>query len=97
MAGCVCVGGGSCYLTINGHPPCLAFICGRRSAGRQHTHTHTHKHTHITADVALVTVPLGVLKKECIHFNPPLPKSKLNAIHRLGFGALNKVRGVYGK
>lgn len=43
------------------------------------------------ADAALVTVPLGVLKKECIHFSPPLPRYKRDAIKRLGFGALNKV------
>ncbi|EEH51963.1 histone deacetylase, partial [Micromonas pusilla CCMP1545] len=43
------------------------------------------------ADVALVTVPLGVLKKEIIAFDPPLPERKLRAIANLGFGVLNKV------
>ncbi|KAF5835288.1 flavin-containing amine oxidoreductase-domain containing protein [Dunaliella salina] len=43
------------------------------------------------ADFALVTVPLGVLKKRCIKFVPELPRAKLQAIDRLGFGALNKL------
>lgn len=43
------------------------------------------------ADMALCTVPLGVLKKESIKFVPDLPQSKKDAIHRLGFGLLNKV------
>ncbi|WP_420590117.1 flavin monoamine oxidase family protein [Bacterioplanoides sp.] len=43
------------------------------------------------ADKVLVTVPLGVLKKRVIQFNPVLPESKLSAIDRLGMGTLNKV------
>lgn len=39
----------------------------------------------------IVTVPLGVLKQENIHFDPPLPQAKHNAITRLGFGNLEKV------
>ncbi|KAG6472634.1 lysine-specific histone demethylase 1 homolog 1-like isoform X1 [Zingiber officinale] len=42
-------------------------------------------------DMALCTVPLGVLKKECIEFVPELPQEKQDAIKRLGFGLLNKV------
>ncbi|CAL9087636.1 unnamed protein product [Musa acuminata var. zebrina] len=42
-------------------------------------------------DMALCTVPLGVLKKSCIEFVPELPKEKREAIKRLGFGLLNKV------
>ncbi len=44
------------------------------------------------ADAVLVTAPLGVLKRELIHFSPPLPERKLECIQRLGFGVLNKVR-----
>jgi lysine-specific histone demethylase 1 len=44
------------------------------------------------ADAALVTVPLGVLKKGGLVFQPPLPARKQGAIKRLGFGLLNKVR-----
>ena len=43
-------------------------------------------------DAVLVTVPLGVLKKGDLRFNPPLPERKLGAIQRMGFGTLNKVR-----
>lgn len=43
------------------------------------------------ADKVLVTVPLGVLKKRVIQFNPVLPENKLSAIDRLGMGTLNKV------
>ena len=45
------------------------------------------------ADAVLVTVPLGCLKESAAHmFEPALPDWKLNAIERLGFGNLNKVR-----
>lgn len=43
------------------------------------------------ADMVLCTVPLGVLKKRTITFEPDLPQRKLAAIERLGFGLLNKV------
>jgi lysine-specific histone demethylase 1 len=47
------------------------------------------------ADMALCTVPLGVLKSGSIEFDPELPQSKLGAIQRLGFGLLNKVAMVF--
>ncbi|GAB4849553.1 Lysine-specific histone demethylase 1 2 [Ancistrocladus abbreviatus] len=47
------------------------------------------------ADMVLCTVPLGVLKKKTIRFDPELPKRKLDAIDRLGFGLLNKVAMVF--
>jgi len=43
------------------------------------------------ADAVVVTVPLGVLKREKIQFEPPLSMRKKTAIKRLGFGNLNKV------
>ncbi len=43
------------------------------------------------ADAVLITVPLGVLKKKTISFEPPLPQSKLNAIDNLKMGALNRI------
>lgn len=44
------------------------------------------------ADAAVVTVPLGVLKRpDGLQFQPPLPPRKQVAIQRLGFGCLNKV------
>ncbi|XP_058073214.1 lysine-specific histone demethylase 1 homolog 2 [Magnolia sinica] len=47
------------------------------------------------ADMALCTVPLGVLKNRSIKFEPELPARKLNAIDRLGFGLLNKVAMIF--
>lgn len=47
------------------------------------------------ADMVLCTVPLGVLKKQTIKFEPELPERKLAAIERLGFGLLNKVAMVF--
>ncbi|MDX2078517.1 MAG: FAD-dependent oxidoreductase [bacterium] len=44
-----------------------------------------------TADKVIVTVPLGVLKRNKIAFSPPLPENKQTAINRLAMGALNKV------
>eukprot|EP00899_Mesostigma_viride_P009177 jgi/Mesvir1/18260/Mv09530-RA.2 len=43
------------------------------------------------ADAVLCTLPLGVLKKKVVAFEPELPPEKLAAIERLGFGLLNKV------
>ena len=43
------------------------------------------------ADAVVISVPLGVLKKETIAFQPPLPQRKQTAIRQLGFGVLNKV------
>jgi lysine-specific histone demethylase 1 len=45
----------------------------------------------LTADIVLVTVPLGILKKDRLKFDPPLPEWKQSAIHRMGYGVLNKV------
>ncbi|CAO3566203.1 unnamed protein product [Mortierella alpina] len=44
-----------------------------------------------TADVVLVTLPLGVLKSNSVAFSPPLPERKQTAIHRLGFGTMVKI------
>lgn len=51
---------------------------------------YTEKQT-FRGDMALCTVPLGVLKKGDIDFVPELPAQKREAIQRLGFGLLNKV------
>lgn len=42
-------------------------------------------------DAVVVTVPLGVLKRNIISFVPPLPERKVEAIKRVNFGVLNKV------
>ncbi|KAJ8754633.1 hypothetical protein K2173_010724 [Erythroxylum novogranatense] len=47
------------------------------------------------ADMVLCTVPLGVLKRRTIKFEPELPQRKLAAVERLGFGLLNKVAMVF--
>lgn len=44
-----------------------------------------------SADKVILTVPLGVLKRDTIAFSPPLPQNKQTAINRLAMGALNKV------
>lgn len=43
-----------------------------------------------TGDRVIVTVPLGVLKKNKIKFNPELPVEKQHAIERLQMGTVNK-------
>ncbi|GAB4836410.1 hypothetical protein Ancab_001322 [Ancistrocladus abbreviatus] len=46
-------------------------------------------------DMALCTVPLGVLKSGSIKFIPELPQRKLDGLKRLGFGLLNKVAMLF--
>ncbi|MEM1140793.1 MAG: FAD-dependent oxidoreductase, partial [Pseudomonadota bacterium] len=46
-------------------------------------------------DAALVTVPLGVLKRGAIQFEPDLPPRKRGAIQRIGMGTLDKVFLLY--
>ncbi|XP_038077080.1 lysine-specific histone demethylase 1A-like isoform X2 [Patiria miniata] len=50
--------------------------------------TYTYK-----ADAVVCTLPLGVLKQSppVVQFVPPLPEWKTSAIHRMGYGNLNKV------
>ena len=42
------------------------------------------------ADRVVITLPLGVLKKGAIEFDPPLPGEKQNAIEAMDVGVLNK-------
>lgn len=44
---------------------------------------------HFRADAVIVTVPLGVLKKETIVFSPALPIAKQEAIKRIGMGVFD--------
>uniref|UniRef100_A0A8C4XX80 [histone-H3]-N(6),N(6)-dimethyl-L-lysine(4) FAD-dependent demethylase n=1 Tax=Gopherus evgoodei TaxID=1825980 RepID=A0A8C4XX80_9SAUR len=44
-----------------------------------------------TAQKVLVTVPLALLQKNAIQFNPPLPERKMKAINSLGAGVIEKV------
>lgn len=43
------------------------------------------------ADRAVVTLPIGVLKRGDVDFDPPLPSAHLGAIARIGNGLLNKI------
>lgn len=43
------------------------------------------------ADAVVVTLPLGVLKRGAVTFDPPLPDEKRRAIERVGVGVLDKV------
>lgn len=45
------------------------------------------------ADLALVSVPLGILQQGKLRFDPPLPAKKQAAIERIGYGG----QGVLGK
>ncbi|KAL8705343.1 MAG: hypothetical protein Q9201_001542 [Fulgogasparrea decipioides] len=51
----------------------------------------------LEADRVILTTPLGILKEGSLTFDPPLPKWKIEAIDRLGFGTLNKIVLVYDK
>lgn len=42
-----------------------------------------------TADYVVITLPLGVLQKNIVKFNPSLPKNKLKAIQSSGMGLFN--------
>lgn len=48
-------------------------------------------------DYAIVTLPLGVLKKGSVEFDPQLPDWKKGAIDRLGVGTLNKAYFLFDK
>lgn len=49
------------------------------------------KETTYTADAIVVTVPLGVLRRNMITFNPPLPSGIQSGINNFSYGALGKV------
>lgn len=48
-------------------------------------------------DAVIVTVPLGVLKRRAIAFDPGLPADKLSATDRLGMGTLDKLYLAYDR
>lgn len=45
----------------------------------------------LEADQIIVALPIGMLKKRMVAFNPPLPTIKIDAIAGLGIGTMNKV------
>ncbi len=50
----------------------------------------THNGTESEADYVIVTVLLGVLKKNSIQFSPALPAVKQTAIEKIGMNCVNK-------
>jgi hypothetical protein len=44
----------------------------------------------VEADYVIVSVPLGVLKKNVLKFTPSLPTQKINAIQKIGINCVNK-------
>ncbi len=56
---------------------------------RQHDVEVVSEHTVFYADAVIVTLPLGVLKKNEVAFHPALPAEKQTAIARIGMGLLN--------
>ena len=56
----------------------------------QHGATISTSQGDVRANRVIVTLPLGVLQAGTVHFDPPLPDAKQQAIHRLGMGVLNK-------
>lgn len=50
-----------------------------------------------SADFVVVTVPLGVLKKDLIVFSPSLPEGIQNAVNELNMGSVNKFLCVWDK
>jgi len=45
----------------------------------------------LRADLAVVTLPVGVLRSANVEFTPPLPSDKMNALAGLGSGLLDKL------
>lgn len=50
-----------------------------------------------TADAAIITVPLGILKANLIQFEPKLPEWKVSAISDIGIGNENKIALLFDK
>lgn len=48
-----------------------------------------------SADRAVMTVPIGVLRSGDIQFSPTLPQSKLDAINLIGSGTINKTWMIF--
>ncbi|MES2217710.1 MAG: FAD-dependent oxidoreductase [Pseudomonadota bacterium] len=49
----------------------------------------TTEHEIFNSDAVIITVPLGVLKRNQISINPSLPRQKIEAVQRLGMGLFN--------
>ncbi|KAF9900560.1 hypothetical protein EC991_007183 [Linnemannia zychae] len=69
----------------------------KEGSDKEPVHIQCRDGTSYNCSAAIVTVPLGVLKSRQIHFSPPLPDWKEQAISNLGFGLLNKLVLVFDK
>ena len=67
----------------------------RVSYDRDGVRVKTSQGLEIRAKKLILTVPLGILKKGTIIFDPPLPKEKTEAIGRIGFGNYQKTALLY--
>jgi monoamine oxidase len=67
----------------------------RVSYNRDGVRVKTSQGLEIKAKKLILTVPLGILKKGKIVFDPPLPKEKLDVIGRIGFGNYQKTALLY--
>eukprot|EP00477_Mikrocytos_mackini_P000579 GAHX01000618.1.p1 GENE.GAHX01000618.1~~GAHX01000618.1.p1 ORF type:complete len:831 (-),score=207.66 GAHX01000618.1:48-2540(-) len=80
------------YIQLNREVSCVEVLKDKVNI----THLDNNKQNDIkeeieSFDVAFVTVPIGVLKKNYITFKPDLPTEKLKAINNIGAGVMNKV------
>ena len=67
----------------------------RVSYDRDGVRVKTSQGLEMRAKKLILTVPLGILKKGKIVFDPPLPKEKMDAIGRIGFGNYQKTAFLY--
>ena len=67
----------------------------RVSYNRDGVRVRTSQGLEMRAKKLILTVPLGILKKGKIVFDPLLPKEKLDAIGRIGFGNYQKTALLY--
>lgn len=74
-----------------GIPIKLGQVVNRIDWDRQKVKVTTKQSNVFEGDFAVITLPLGVLKRGAIVFNPALPSYKQKAINSLGMGLLNKV------
>eukprot|EP00756_Hemistasia_phaeocysticola_P023848 Hpha_TRINITY_DN15916_c1_g1::TRINITY_DN15916_c1_g1_i1::g.72696::m.72696/K11450/KDM1A, AOF2, LSD1; lysine-specific histone demethylase 1A len=69
----------------------LSWIVLQAFGGEPGVEVRTKSGTVLTADKVVVTLPIGVLKKRRVNFDPPLPVTVLNAIQDLGVSNTLKV------
>jgi polyamine oxidase len=73
----------------------LNCVVRRIEHGKRNVVVETLDGTLVTARRAIITLPLGVLKRGSVLFDPPLPDDKREAIRSLAVGVLNKAALVF--